>query len=124
MFFLGWFAACLNKFKCGSNQRWNTDLCLDADRPAGDFAVLVVPRNIAALLNSSETRIGWRVIFKDIKRIFAGVESAFAGLYFSVMRECLSGFELIATTLHVLVESFEGCHDFNRSNNFRRFFLR
>ena len=52
------------------------------------------------------------------------METAFASLYFAVVRECLADFELIATALHVLVKSFECGHDFNRSNNFRRFFLR
>lgn len=71
-------------------------------------------RNVSDLINSGKAGIRRRVIIEYIQRIFASVKSALASLDFSVMRKCLSDFELIATALHVLVKSLKGCNDFSR----------
>ena len=49
---------------------------------------------------------------ENIQRIFAGVETAFAGLHLAFVLKSLTDFELKTTTLHIFVEAFESRHDF------------
>ena len=68
--------------------------------------------NVAMLFGCGKSRICWRVVVEYIDRIFAGVESAFARLDFAVMGVGLADLELIAATLHVLVEALVARDDF------------
>jgi hypothetical protein len=71
------------------------------------LGIALMSGNFTVLRDARKPATGWRVIIKDIQRMFTGVKTVSARLDLAGLFVCGPYLELIAATLEVCVEALE-----------------